>query len=592
MRRFLLSLVCALAVIGGAWAVQVPAPIGGDFGDFSQMMVRAFGGSTYIALAERFGWSLTPQDFGAKGNGVNDDTAAIQSALNAGASAVVTIPGGAYLTTAPLVAPSNTKIRCLAGATIESDNSVTPQIENTNYNAATLTDHDISIEGCSWIYTGTLSGSSHHIQMRMASNIYVTQNSFTGGGDGTAMLATQHTVVSDNSMTDARNACWDQWEAATDFSVKDNYCSTRLYGVLGTGTNTAHNTAGQAIGGSIRGNYIYVTGGSYAAAIWLNGQGLAGSGASQSVVSDNVIAGDGTMPFTCIEVSGTSSDDSVLNNICKNSGPNSAGLVAAIGGDPGGAPSNIRFIGNILDGMQIASGNIGAIELRGSNTEANDNRVIGGNYPSCVWLGSSNDVALRNNCDPGTGILFNTNGATNPMYGLDGGLAKLFEVDAGNTSGSIQFTNIPASTHPLLLTCDGLKPASNTGVTLQVGEGGGSTAWKSANYDYSLVGQNPNLNSGAPTAVSGTSATAVTLYYTNDVGSAHAFNMKAWLNLPSGMKSNMYFNVAYDDSASGAPTTLTGSASYVGDNNQITAVEINSSTGNWASGSCSLYILN
>src|SRR5581483_4382395 len=48
----------------------------------------------------------TPQDYGATGDGVHDDTSAIQSALNAAPlGGVVYLPPGTYATTAPITIP-------------------------------------------------------------------------------------------------------------------------------------------------------------------------------------------------------------------------------------------------------------------------------------------------------------------------------------------------------------------------------------------------------------------------------------------------------------------------------------------------------
>lgn len=57
------------------------------------------------------GATIDVRNFGAVGNGVADDTAALQSALNAGPRRIVYIPPGNYRTTAPLTLPSNTTVR-------------------------------------------------------------------------------------------------------------------------------------------------------------------------------------------------------------------------------------------------------------------------------------------------------------------------------------------------------------------------------------------------------------------------------------------------------------------------------------------------
>lgn len=48
------------------------------------------------------------KSFGAKGDGVTDDTVAIQNALNSGR--YVILPSGTYLITNILYVPSNTKV--------------------------------------------------------------------------------------------------------------------------------------------------------------------------------------------------------------------------------------------------------------------------------------------------------------------------------------------------------------------------------------------------------------------------------------------------------------------------------------------------
>lgn len=69
---------------------------------------------------------VTPQMYGAKGDGVNDDTNAIQTALNN--SSCVHFPAGTYLISNSITIPSNTSIMGSGKA-----NTIIMQKENTNF---------------------------------------------------------------------------------------------------------------------------------------------------------------------------------------------------------------------------------------------------------------------------------------------------------------------------------------------------------------------------------------------------------------------------------------------------------------------------
>ena len=93
-------LLCAAAISVAAALAQKSAP-----GPFWETAFALKGGSAYVSLAVRLGWMLTPQDFGAIGDGVTDDGAALNTAFAAVARnhAKLMLPAKTYFSARPLV---------------------------------------------------------------------------------------------------------------------------------------------------------------------------------------------------------------------------------------------------------------------------------------------------------------------------------------------------------------------------------------------------------------------------------------------------------------------------------------------------------
>lgn len=83
---------------------------GGNGQNISNRFVKAEGSTTLRTLGERFADVVNVKDFGAKGDGVTDDTEAIQSALDAGTGKSVFIPSGVYLVSQTLVARAGSRV--------------------------------------------------------------------------------------------------------------------------------------------------------------------------------------------------------------------------------------------------------------------------------------------------------------------------------------------------------------------------------------------------------------------------------------------------------------------------------------------------
>jgi hypothetical protein len=149
--------------------------------------------------------SVSVKDFGAVGDGVTDDTAAIQAALDSNAAAVY-VPAGTYLTSAPLVVNEYT--------TLYGDNAGGTQgsvIQKTG-NATTLShlfDSVIGLEdlgGGQFTYGVTikslrlvgLSGNAYGLKLGLATHGHfedVTINDVDIGIDGTNVWLTNYTNV-------------------------------------------------------------------------------------------------------------------------------------------------------------------------------------------------------------------------------------------------------------------------------------------------------------------------------------------------------------------------------------------------------------
>src|SRR5690349_4412471 len=70
-----------------------------------------------VAIAPGAWAGSTPQEFGARGDGRTDDTAAFQAALKAGD---ITVPAATYIIRGPVWVPESRTIRCYPGAVLRN----------------------------------------------------------------------------------------------------------------------------------------------------------------------------------------------------------------------------------------------------------------------------------------------------------------------------------------------------------------------------------------------------------------------------------------------------------------------------------------
>lgn len=482
MKRLSLTVCAFLVAASGAFAQTPTGPV-----QWSQIN----GAVGHITAAVATGTAAT-------------DVANLQAAMNAVPSAggVVVIPAGVYATNAAISIKSNTHIRFVRGAVIRPIVDLAASsgaFVNVNKAAGSITDHDIVIEDFAIDFSGRpADGGWHAIYMRMAKTIRIERPHCFGGGGGdcTAMVATDDTIVRGGSSTGTINACWDHWEAPTSAMVVNNYCEHPGYGLLFTGTNTVGTSSQVASRGQFSGN-IFVAQGSQAA-IWVNGIGTAGSGANNVTIENNIVDMNGISALTCIKASGASTDIGIRNNLCRNSGTNSMGIITSV--DSGGTPSKVSISGNIIDGVQVTSGNIAPLSVNSNDSVVYANRIIntGGNYVSAIRFSAANIVAFANVADAGSGTKYNVTGAT-----------ALSNTDIDSTTGAFGFLNGSLGI--------GLSPGvgsgfyvkeGNTGV-INFGQIGGNSTLACFNFaqavtqnalsNYSMCGDGNNTLLGAPT---------------------------------------------------------------------------------------------
>jgi len=166
-------------------------------------------------------------------------------------------------------------------------------------------------------------------------------------------------------------------------------------------------------GGMIRGNvfHIPVDG---VAAIALNGKARPGSGATNIVVSDNYITGNGVAHNTAIVIEDPGLNNVIANNIIVNSGADAGAAIIEQTGN-GGIPGKNIITGNVISGWNVGTPSVAAISTVGTGSLISNNSILGGTYPACIRLYGSNQIASNNVCDSGTAARVSIIAATTPI---------------------------------------------------------------------------------------------------------------------------------------------------------------------------------
>lgn len=150
------------------------------------------------ALLEKYSAYVTPEMFGAVGNGVNDDTDAIQAALDSDAGIVLFKQGKVYRVTDTVYIGSNTVMN-LNGSTIWGDmsNITYPVIRNKNYGEGGIKNIAITngfVQGVG--ADNNVSDQGHAISFWLVDNVIISNiKTINTCGDGMGMRDTTNAII-------------------------------------------------------------------------------------------------------------------------------------------------------------------------------------------------------------------------------------------------------------------------------------------------------------------------------------------------------------------------------------------------------------
>jgi len=345
--------------------------------------------------------SVSVLDFGAIGDGVTDDTAAIQAALISGASTVVI--RNSHFISYTLAIPSGVTILGHGGVLIASTAawpryeamalavekggftaSVKPMLSNT---APAAGNTNIYVYGLKLI--GNLTGPNHLINFRKVTGLKIVDVETYEGLSAIAVLKSTDVFISRNKIVGFRNGGIDTWEGNKSVVISDNLINgvgPNLDGsnigifVTSQPTDSTDSLVYSAEDYTVTGNIINDT---QNAGIWVGGGASTRADYAKNIlISDNIVIRAGANGILVsggigVTVSGNSISDVALSGI----------LVVKLA-TPTPSISQVSIIGNRITNANTSIGTGRGIDL---DLSVNDVIVTGNQV-----TGSLHQWAFRN----------------------------------------------------------------------------------------------------------------------------------------------------------------------------------------------------
>ncbi len=340
--------------------------------------------------------SINVKNFGAVGDGVTNDFAALQAAITAGAGKAVYLPPGTYISSATLVMPSNTTLYGVPGSSIlkSTGNSATSAI---SFGSAKT---NVVIRDLKITTTDDANATGYGVLINAACTDIVVVNC--------EMYNFYHTALRCNTQSTrivwTRNLIYNIYRDASSNGINASYLDdsevsfNRVHSI-GNGGNGQH-----AMYASAAGNCLKVIGNS---AYNCNSNGFTiyngGSGTFQSpVVSNNTVRGGlvgygytmwdikgmtftnnsvycSGVPTSGINIGNNVVDSVFANNTIDRSG-NTGGAAAIVIDSNGTTKRNLRIQSNVLINNATV-GNDTAIQVDASDSVSiTDNTISGYMY--------------------------------------------------------------------------------------------------------------------------------------------------------------------------------------------------------------------
>lgn len=185
--------------------VTIPANVRLEFEHGAKLSVDS--GKTFTIQSEQ---TISAQWFGATGDGTTDDSAAIQSALNASGS-VVSFPEGTYKIATALSVPANTTLQGTGKGTVFTTTGTNNILEATSKNY-------ISVQGITFYMNGTPTTNQRAIQIVTSSQVLITDCTFLTWYAGVNLQVCQKARIANCYFDDCAFALEDNGSFATDIT--------------------------------------------------------------------------------------------------------------------------------------------------------------------------------------------------------------------------------------------------------------------------------------------------------------------------------------------------------------------------------------